>query len=106
MRPRVVHLRCEAAVLVARSARGRGPDLLEAGAAVHRLVAAGLERDTRLTAAVAARCGEELARATHATAAAVHSAAGSAARGPACGAARRASTRLVHETTGLGGLLL
>src|SRR5205085_12691327 len=44
--------------------------------------------------------------ATHATAAAVHPAAGSAARRPACRAARRASTRLVHETTGLVELLL
>src|SRR5437899_10759551 len=92
--------------LVPRSARSRRPDLLEAGAAVDRLVAAGLERDARLTAAVAAGRGEELTRATHATATAVHAATRAAARGPACRAARRTTARLVHETTGLVELLL
>src|SRR5918999_2485372 len=48
--------------------RGRRTDLLEARAAVHRLVAARLEWHTCLTTAVAAGRREELARATHATA--------------------------------------
>src|SRR5438477_5298094 len=93
-------------LLVPGSARCRRPHLLEARAAVDRLVAARLERNAGLTAAVAAGRGEELTRAAHAPAAAVHAAARSAARRSACRAARRASARLVHETTGLVELLL
>src|SRR5207245_11531588 len=83
-------------VLGVPAARGRRPHLLEAGAAVDRLVAARLERDASLATAVAAGGGEELARAAHAAAriAAAHA----AARGTTCRPARRAPARLVHET--------
>ena len=91
--------------LVPRAARSRRTDLLEAGAAVHGLVATWLERNARLAAAVAACRDEELARATHATAAAV-TAAAAAGRAATRRTARRATTRLVHEATGLVELLL
>src|SRR2546425_12110970 len=78
------------------AARGRRPHLLEAGAAVDRLVAAGLERDASLATAVAAGGGEELARAAHSAAriAAAHA----APPGPTCRTARRASARLASYT--------
>src|SRR3990170_5368789 len=92
--------------LVPRAARSRRTDLLEAGAAVHGLVATWLERNARLAAAVAACRDEELARATHATAAAVTTAAAATGRAATRRTARRATTRFVHETTGLVELLL
>src|SRR5438309_1643713 len=79
--------------------RGRRPHLLEAGAAVDRLVAAGLERYACLATAVAAGSREELTRATHATASAVCTAAATHATGGATRrTAGRATSRLVHET--------
>src|SRR5919197_5757694 len=78
--------------------RCRRPHLLEAGAAVHRLVATRLERNACLTAAVAAGRGEELTRATHAPAAAGVRTAAHAAGGATRRTAARATTRLVHET--------
>jgi hypothetical protein len=80
--------------------RGRRTHLLEAGAAVDRLVAAGLERHACLTTAVAAGSREELTGSTHATASAVCTAA--AAAHATGGATRRTAggttSRLVHET--------
>jgi hypothetical protein len=88
-----------ASELVPGSARRRRPHLLEAGAAVDRLVAAGLERHACLATAVAAGSREELTRATHATAAAVCTAAATHATGGATRrTAGRATSRLVHET--------
>src|SRR3990170_6972918 len=89
--------------LVPRAARSRRTDLLEAGAAVHGLVATWLERNARLAAAVAAGRDEELAWAAHATATAVAAASGRAATRRTT---RGATTRLVHETAGLVELLL
>src|SRR5205809_911144 len=80
------------------AARGRRPHLLEAGAAVDGLVAAGLERHACLATAVAAGSREELTRATHAPAPAVGTAAATHATGGATRrTAGRATSRLVHE---------
>src|SRR5207247_9003739 len=79
--------------------RSRWTHLLEAGTAVDRLVATGLERHACLASAVAAGSREELTGATHATASAVGTAAAAHATG---GATRRTAggttSRLVHET--------
>jgi len=84
--------------LVPRSARGRRPHLLEAGAAVDRLVAAGLERNPCLATAVAAGSREELTRATHAPASAVGVAAAHATGGATRRTAGGTTSRLVHQT--------
>src|SRR2546428_7320588 len=63
------------------AARSRRPHLLEAGAAVDRLVAPGLERHARLPTAAAAGSREEIPRATPATASALSTSAATQAHG-------------------------
>src|SRR5512132_3633851 len=83
--PRPMQLACRKG-----SAAGAASHLLEARAAVHRLVAAWLEGHARLAPAVAAGRGEHLARSATTTRA--------LARAP-CGAARWAAARWVLQAT-------
>src|SRR5438034_7648977 len=80
------------------AARRRRPHLLEAGAAVDGLVAAGLERHACLTTAVAAGSREELTGTTHAAASAVCTAAAHATGGATRRTAGGTTSRLVHQT--------